>query len=170
MPNDRVPWRQSAETFAAILHRRGVDPAAVSDVAEAWRAFAEFLQIEILGVLADPDADSDGFIVQWGRYSWHDDRLSISFTRQLAVPCDDTDPGDPHEQPDYWQVDLALVFDDAPELTLLDGGHESDTGYYFEPVGARRAAAVAEAAEYAQLQAALKANPVHSDLSFERAC
>jgi hypothetical protein len=123
-------------------------------------------------VPSDPDrrpdnrtgADVDGFIVQWGRYSWHAGRLCVSFTRQLAVPSD-CNCVDIHEQPDLWQVDLTLVFDDAPGLAVLDNSHESDTGFYFEPAGSRRDAAIAEAAQYPQLQAALHATPRHSVLS-----
>jgi hypothetical protein len=160
-----VPWRLSADELVRILHRQGVDPEAVTDVAAAWQAFREFLQVEIEGLAPDPDAD--GFIVQWGRYSWHGGRLSISFTRQLAV-TDGCDCGNPHEQPDYWQVDLALVYDDAPGLMLLDGGHESDTGFSFEPIGPLREAALAAMQQYEQLQAVLNVEPVRSQLSFER--
>jgi hypothetical protein len=78
-----TPWRDSAGTFAEILRRHGVDPEAVTDVEAAWCAFGEFLQVAVDGI--DTDADADGFLVQWGRYSWNDDRLSLSFTRQLAV-------------------------------------------------------------------------------------
>jgi len=129
--------------------------------------FQEFLQTEIDGLTPDPDADVDGFIIQWGRYSWHARRMCVSFTRQLAVPSD-CDCGDLHEQPDYWQVDLALVFDDAAGLAVFENGYESDTGFYFEPAGARRDAAIAEAEQYQQLQAAFRAMPLDSALSFER--
>lgn len=162
-----VPWRRSADLFAQILRRHGLDPNAVADVAAAWRAFREFLQTEIEGLSPDPGADVDGFIIQWGRYSWHGRRLCVSFTRQLAVPSD-CDCDDLHEQPDYWQVDLTLVFDDAAGLAVLDNGHESDTGFYFEPAGPRRDAAIAEAEQYQQLQAAFDATPLRSALSFER--
>jgi hypothetical protein len=78
--------------------------------------------------------------------------------------------GDPGEQPDYWQVDLTLVFGDAAGLAALDDGYESDTGFCFEPAGPRRDAAVAKAEQYPQLQAAFNAMPLHSELSFERVC
>lgn len=162
-----VPWRRSADLFAQILSRHGLEPIAVTDVATAWRAFREFLQTEVEGLTPEPDADVDGFIVQWGRYSWHGRRLCVSFTRQLAVPGD-CDCGDLHEQHDYWQVDLTLVFNDAAGLAVLDSGYESDTGFYFEPAGARRDAAITEAERYQQLQAALRATALHSTLSFER--
>ncbi|MFC7551027.1 hypothetical protein, partial [Plantactinospora sp. GCM10030261] len=65
-----VPWRRSVDEFTRILRQHGQEPAAVTDVAAAWRAFREFLDVEIEGLVPDLDADVDGFIVQWGRYSW----------------------------------------------------------------------------------------------------
>jgi hypothetical protein len=160
-----VPWRRSADEFTRILPKHGQEPAAVTDVAAGWRAFREFLQVEIEDLVPEPDADVDGFIVQWGRYSWHGGRQRVSFTRQMAVPSASGDP-----QPDYWQVDLTLVFDDAAGLAVLESGHESDTGFFFRPVGRLRDAAVAEAGRYPQLDAALTARPAHSELSFDRVC
>ena len=92
-----VPWRSSADEFSRILREYGQEPTAGTDVAAAWRAFCEFLHVEIKGFVPEPDADVDGFIVQWGRYSWHGGRQCVSFTRQLAVPTGSSDP-----QPDYW--------------------------------------------------------------------
>jgi hypothetical protein len=45
-----IPWRSSAEVFAQILRRHGVDPNAVANIETAWRAFGEFLQVEVDGI------------------------------------------------------------------------------------------------------------------------
>jgi hypothetical protein len=110
-------WRSSAEEFVEILQRYGVDPAGVTDVAAAWQAFDEFLQVEIDGVDTSDGCDADGFIVQWGRYSWTAERLCLSLTRQLAV-ADGADRADPGGNAQYWQIDLQMCFDDAPICLL----------------------------------------------------
>ncbi len=114
-------WRSAAHELAHALRRHGVDPDAVTDVRMAWIAFREFAQVEFSGLDPTPESDADGLIAQWGRYSWNDNKLSLSFTRQLAV-IGDTEPGEPDWQPDYWQVELVLLFDDAPEPLLLSSG------------------------------------------------
>src|SRR5688500_18043879 len=106
-----IPWRTSADALAQILRRHGVEPAAVISVESAWLAFTEFLQVEVDGIDPHPDADADGFIVQWGRYSWNDKRLSLSFTRQIAI-ADGRDQENPDWHPEYWQIDLQMCFDD----------------------------------------------------------
>ncbi len=106
-----IPWRSSPDALAQVLRRHGVEPDAVISVQSAWLAFAEFLQVEVDGIDPDPDADADGFIVQWGRYSWNDKRLSLSFTRQLAI-ADGSDRNDPDWQLEYWQIDLQMCLDD----------------------------------------------------------
>ena len=158
-----VSWRSSAEELARILRTRGVDPAAVTSTAAAWRAFREFTQARIGGL--DHGPDSDGFIVQWGRYRWDDHQLSISFTRQLAVPA--ADHGRPGRQPDLWQVSLTIVFGDDPALDCLETGRDSGTGFRFEPRGPERGAALDDAEARDQVQAALAARPVHSYLRLE---
>ncbi|MDI6105419.1 hypothetical protein QLQ12_43240 [Actinoplanes sp. NEAU-A12] len=75
-----VRLENPGEAFDRILINHHVDPDNVSDVESAWLAFTEFAQGEIDGV--DPDADSDGFIIQWGR---HGGAASLTFTRQLAI-------------------------------------------------------------------------------------
>jgi len=45
-----VSWRSSTEEFARILHAHGVDPAAVTSTAAAWRAFRVFTQDRIGGL------------------------------------------------------------------------------------------------------------------------
>jgi hypothetical protein len=156
-----IPWRSSPEAFARILRRHGVDPTAVTDVEAAWRAFGEFLQVEIDGIDTTPDSDADGFIVQWGRYSWNDKRPSLSFTRQLAVAGSGDDP-------ELWQIDLVMCFDDLHGLDSLN------TGFVFDLAGPPLSAALAEVRaemeRYPQLQAVWRMIPVSSDLSFEPAC
>jgi len=166
-----IPWRSSPEVFAQILRRHGVDSAAVTDVEAAWRAFGEFLQVEIDGV--DRDPDSDGFIVQWGRYSWNEKRPSLSFTRQLAV-AGSGDRDDPDWQLEYWQIDLQMCFDDEPDLLGLDSLNFQDTDFGFDPIGLPRTAALAEARaemeRYPQLRTLWRMTPVSSDLSFDNVC
>jgi hypothetical protein len=163
-----IAWRDAAETFEQILRKHGVQPTAIADVEAAWRAFADFLQTEICGV-APADEDGDGFIVQWGRRSWGDNRLLLALTRQLAV-----DPDDSGRQ-ELWQVELGIAFDDEPALIALESGLDApDTGFRFDPIGPLRATAMAEVCVQAQRQALVRAmwaaTPVHSELTFECVC
>lgn len=165
-----APWQSTADVFGQVLRRHGLDPSAVTDVAEAWAAFAEFLQIEVDGILSPVDQDGDGFIVQWGRSSWNGYRPSLSFTRQLAIP----DAEDPAWQPSYWQLDLAMTFEDQPGLAGLDELNESDTGFSFTPVGPERAAELTEMHKhylglYPQLQAMWNAKPITTELTMYQA-
>jgi hypothetical protein len=168
-----ISWQASAEVFAEILRRHGVEPDAVSDVDAAWGAFDEFLQIDLDGIVEEPDSDADGFIIQWGRYSWNGGRLSLAFTRQLAV-TDGEGQKDPDSQPALWQVDLEMCFDDEPDLIGLDTLNSSDTGFSFDPIGPQRTAELAEMRtdmeRHPQLQAIWSATPVSSSLSFECVC
>jgi hypothetical protein len=143
-----IGWRDSAQEFARILRRRGLDPDAVHDVEGAWQAFCEFMQLEVDGIDPEPDSDADGFIVQWGRYSWNDGRISLSFTRQLAA-VEEVDLYD-EVGPVLWQVSLTMMFDDSPELQGVDGVPTADTGFSFEPIGPERVAALAEARVFMQ--------------------
>lgn len=138
-----IAWRAAAETFEQIVRNHGVQPTAVTDVEAAWCAFVEFLQTEISGI-APVDEDGDGFIVQWGRRSWGNNRLLLVLTRQLAV-VDSGDREDPGCQGELWQVELGIAFDDEPALIALeDGLGASDTGFRFDPIGPERAAALVE--------------------------
>lgn len=165
-------WRAAAESFARLLRKHGVQPAAVTDVEAAWRAFDEFAQTEIGGVA--PADDGDGFIVQWGRRSWGDNRLFLTLTRQLAV-VDLGDRDDPDRQAELWHVELEIAFDDEPALVVLEPGLDApDTGFRFDPIGSLRATALAEVRVQAQRQALVRAMwtaiPVNSELRFDCAC
>ncbi|MFG3701786.1 hypothetical protein ACGF5C_28365 [Micromonospora sp. NPDC047620] len=169
----RIPWQASIDVFTQILGRHGVEPAAVTDVEAAWGAFAEFLQLEIDGIDPTPESDADGLIVQWGRRSWSDNRLILTFTRQLAV-ADVGDRADPYWQPELWQLDFEMTFDDEPRLTGLDSLEVQDTGFRFASTGPLRTAALADAWAGAQRHAPVRAawitTPASSGLSFECVC
>ena len=159
--------------FAQILRRHGVDQDSVTDVEAAWGAFAEFLQLDIDCLDPTPDSDADGFIIQWGRRSWSDNLLILTFTRQLAI-VDVGDHDDSYWQPELWQLDLEMAFDDEADLIGLDRLDVQDTGFRFPPVGPLRAAALtdtwAETQRHAPVRAAWIATPAGSGLSFESVC
>lgn len=165
-----VAWQSSLDEFGRVLRRHGVAADAVTDIETAWQAFCEFLEVEVDGI--DPSLDADGFIIQWGRYTWTDRRPSLSFTRQLAI-TDDSE-ADPDRDPAYWQIDLQMCFADKPELAGIDNLEVQDTGFAFDPIGPQRNTALAEARNemerYAQLRAAWHATPTGSSLTFERVC
>lgn len=169
----RIPWRTSVDMFTQILQRHGVEQDAVTDVEAAWGAFAEFLQLDVEGIDPTPDSDADGFIIQWGRRSWSNNRLILSFTRQLAV-ADVGDRADPYWQPELWQLDLEMAFNDEPDLVGLDSLDVQDTGFRFAPTGPLRTAALAdtwtEAQRHAPVRAAWNTTPASSGLSFECVC
>ncbi|SBT40724.1 ligand-gated ion channel [Micromonospora auratinigra] len=145
----------------------------MTDVEAAWGAFAEFLQLDIAGIDPTPDSDADGFIIQWGRRSWSDNRLILTFTRQLAI-ADVGDHDDPGWQPELWQLALEMAFVHEADLVGLDSLDVHDTGIKFAPTGPLRAAALAHtrmtARRYAPVRAAWLAAPASSGLSFDSAC
>ncbi len=166
-------WRTASEAFEQILRKHGVEPAAATDVEAAWCAFVDFAQTEIVGI-APAGEDGDGFIVQWGRRSWGDNRLHLTLTRQLAV-VDIGDRTNPDWQPELWQLELAIAFDDEPALIALELGlGDADTGFRFDPIGPLRAAALAQVRTQVQRQALGRAlwtvTPVNSELTFECVC
>ncbi|MFF2132247.1 hypothetical protein ACFVW1_44260 [Streptomyces olivochromogenes] len=105
------------DVFARILRQRAVEPESVRDVDAAWDAFGEFLQVEVEGI-ERLENDGDGFIVEWGRWGWNDDQPSMSFGRLLAVNGADHRDA-PDRQPEYWKVELQLVFGED-RLPLTD--------------------------------------------------
>ncbi|MEU1964132.1 hypothetical protein ABZ541_03135 [Micromonospora sediminicola] len=170
-----VPWWSSAEVFAQHLAGPGVDTTDVVnvvDVEAAWLAFGEFLQVEVDGVDPYPASDADGFIVQWGSYSWNGYHPSLTFTRQFAIAGTDDQPGS-WTDPEYWQVSLEMCFEDGPDLTGIAALPEQDTGFNFAPVGPRRQAALAKMRstleQHSQLRAAWRTKPAISSLTIERA-
>ncbi|MGI5176937.1 hypothetical protein ACQEVZ_11445 [Dactylosporangium sp. CA-152071] len=177
-----VLWRAAGESLDQSLREHGLDPAGVDNVEAAWRAFCAFLQVEIDGIDPEPDSDADGFIVQWGRYSWNGGLPSLDFTRQLAV-VDVHDAGgtegtegsdDVEVGPELWQVSLRLWFADGPELAGIGELRPSDSGFDFTPVGAGREAALAAVRDQIErlppVRAAWRAKPVGSGLAFDCAC
>lgn len=168
-----ISWRSSAEAFAQILRQHGVEPDAVRDVDAAWDAFVAFLQIEIeSGGNEEPESDGDGFIAEWGRWDWNDDEPALSFGRLLAVTSAG-DRDDPHGQPEYWKIELQLVFREDPAWADLDSIGHQDTGFDYDEIGELRAAALAEMRRFiescSQLAAMWRAEPTRSDLTLERA-
>ncbi|WP_217554986.1 hypothetical protein [Streptomyces sp. GbtcB6] len=163
-----IPWSAGSDAFSQILRRRAIEPDAVRDVAAAWDAFGEFLQIEVEGI----ENDGDGFIVEWGKWDWNADQPSLSFGRLLAV----NDAGDrdaPDWQPEYWKVELQLVFAEDPAWADLDTLGHQDTGFDYDEIGAPRIAALGETRRfiesYPQLAAMWRAEPTGSRLTLERA-
>jgi hypothetical protein len=159
------------DVFARILRQHAVEPGSVRDVAAAWDAFGEFLQTEVEGI-ERPENDGDGFIVEWGKWGWNEDHPALSFGRLLAVSESD-DRDDPHWQPEYWKVELQLIFAEDPAWADLDRLGHQDTGFEYDEIGAPRMAALGEMRRfiesYPQLAAMWRAEPTRSDLTLERA-
>ncbi|GAA0976234.1 hypothetical protein GCM10009555_035430 [Acrocarpospora macrocephala] len=129
----------------------------------AWAAFAEFAQTNIAGIDTRPDSDSDGFILQWGRWSWNDHRPSMSFTRQVAVPCEN----DQFEGlVELWQIELVLFYEDSVALSSYS---DQDTGFYFPNGDEEWQVALMEGQDFPPLQAVAKTAPVSSSLTLEHA-
>ncbi|MEV1319968.1 hypothetical protein AB0J14_28255 [Micromonospora arborensis] len=145
----------------------------MDNVETVWKAFREFLAQPVGGLEPGPDSDADGFIVQWGRYSWHDWLPSLSFTRQFAVDVRGTWTETDWYQPEIWQVSLDLIFPDAPALADLDKLDVQDTGLDFSPPGPGRDHAIGEAESevqrYPTLQALWASTPAHSAVTLDRA-
>jgi hypothetical protein len=168
-----IAWRDSPEELAKLLRRHGLTPDRVDNVEAAWKAFREFLAQPVDGLEPGPDSDVDGFIVQWGRHSWHDRFPSLSFTRQFAVDVRDTWTETDWYQPEYWQVSLDLVFPDTPALADLAQLSVQNTGFDFSPRGSERDHAIGEAEwelqHYPTLQALWASTPLRSAVTLDRA-
>ncbi len=165
-------WKSSPELFALILRRHGLDPDAVDDVARAWSAFQEFVQVQIDGIEPAED-DGDGFIVQWGRWGWNDNCPTLAFTRQFAVN-DEDDRNEEFWQPQRWNIELELFFADAPAWADLDNMPWTNSmGFDFDPIGHERTAMLAQIAAFIetlpQVSAMWRATPIGSALKLERA-
>jgi hypothetical protein len=159
--------------LAGLLREHGQDPNRVSSVEAAWQAFQSFLASRVDGLEPGPDSDADGFIVQWGRYGWTDRCPSLTFTRHMAVDVRATWTESEWYQPEYWQVNLNLVFDDAPALADVDELEVADTGFYFSPPGPEQDRAFREVEweiqQYPTLQALWASTPVRSGLDLDHA-
>ena len=168
-----VEWRDSPDVLARLLREHEQDPGRVDNVEAAWRAFRSFLGTVIDGLEIGPDCDADGFIVQWGRYGWNDRRPSLTFTRQLAVDVKAPQTGPGWHQPEYWQVNLELVFDEVPAPADLDQLEMRDTGFDFSPPGPEQEHAFRKVESAVQQHPALQAlwasTPVRSNLTFNEA-
>lgn len=168
-----IVWRDSPEELVGLLRRHGLTPDRVDNVEAAWKAFREFLAQPVDGLEPGVDSDADGFIVQWGRYSWHDRLPSLGFTRQFAVDVRDTSAETDWYQPEYWQVSLDLVFPDTPALADLDRLNVQSTGFDFSPIGPERDHALSEAEwelqRYPTLQKLWASTPIRSAVTLDRA-
>jgi hypothetical protein len=159
--------------LARLLREHGQDPDRVISVEAAWQAFRSFLATPIDGLEPGPGSDADGFIVQWGRYGWNDRRPSLMFTRQMAVDVRATRTDSDWYQPEYWQMNLELVFDDVSALADLDQLQVQDTGFAFSPPGPEQEHALREVEgviqQYPTLQALWASTPVRSRLYLDNA-
>jgi hypothetical protein len=159
--------------LARLLREQGQDPNKVTSVEAAWQAFQSFLASPIDGLEPGLDSDADGFIVQWGRYGWHDKRPSLMFTRHMAVDVRETWRESDWYQPEYWQMNLELVFDDVPSLADVDQLEVANTGFDFSLPGPEQDRAFREVEweiqQYPTLQALWASTPVRSSLDLESA-
>ena len=164
-------WKSSAELFAQIIRRHGAEPDAVTDVSTAWNAFQDFAQVELDGV--EPGEDGERCIIQWGCWDWNDHRPALVFTRTLAVNDHEGDRDDEYWQPQYWNVEIELLFADDPAWADLEDMAWRSSEVYYAPVGPERTASLAEAADFAkslpQIQALWNATPTSSRLIVDRA-
>lgn len=168
-----VWWRDSPDVLARLLREHGQDPGRVTNVEAAWQAFRSFLASPVDGLEPGPDRDADGFMVQWGRYGGTDKRPRLTFTRHMAVDVRATWTESDWYQPEYWQVNLELVFDDGPALADFDELEVGDTGFYFSPPGPEQDRAFGEVEweiqQYPTLQALWASTPVLSSLDLDHA-
>jgi hypothetical protein len=157
---DAVRPETPAEAFDRLLLNYHIDPDGITDVEPAWLAFTEFAQTGIDGLA--PGDDADGFIVQWGRYSWNERTAALTFTRRLNLLTDGSGPAAGH--PALRQVDLEMRF--RGFHTLATG----DSGLHFAAIGPPRAAALAAVRAAVEEQPLLSAlwhtKPVTSSLTY----
>jgi hypothetical protein len=150
---EAVRSESPGEILERLLLEHHVDPDAVTDVECAWLPFTEFAQTPIDGLA--PDADVDGVIVRWGRYSWTDRAATLTFARRLAMPDG------------LWQASLTIQFRGFPALPA------GDTGWDLSPAGPVRAAALtrirAGVDDHPALRELWYARPAGSAVTFSRA-
>lgn len=164
-------WKDSPEVLARLLREHGQDPGQVTSVEAAWQAFCAFLRCPVDGLEPGPGTDADGFIVQCGRYGWNDRAPRLAFTRQFAVNVRTTTAEPDRYQPEYWQVSLDLVFEDAPALAGLDQAGPAGSGFDFCPAGPDRDGVLQEVERGMQQHPALRelwsSSPVRSTLALD---
>jgi hypothetical protein len=152
-------WQDSATVLGGLLRHRGQDPRGVTSTAEAWAAFEEFLQADVDGICRPVDEyDSDGFFVRWNRQF-------LTLRRQLAIAGKPEDMADEFWEPEYWQVDLELVYGDGEDLF---DEYDADTGFYcFDNAEDLRTGHADVRGTCQPLRMALGRTPVSSSLTFE---
>jgi hypothetical protein len=168
-----ISWLNSADVLREMIRKQGSDPDRVESPESAWRVFCAFLAVEVDGLETALDCDADGFIVQWGRYSWNGGLPSLTFTRQFAVDVRAAWTETDWYQPEYWQVSLDMVFPDQPALADLDQLNTSNSGFYFERPGPDMDNALREALwdfeQYPTLQALWASTPLRSAVDLAQA-
>ncbi|MFG2113757.1 hypothetical protein ACGFRB_14180 [Streptomyces sp. NPDC048718] len=164
------PWKTGAAAFERILDRHTAAPGG-GVMAAAWAAFEEFAQVPVEGLagLEDDGDDKDGFIVEWGAWSWNGYRPALTLGRQLTVEGD----GHPDDL-QLWMVEFQAVFAENPAWAGLlgsDGG--GDTGFDFAPLGSPRAEALADTRRFIDghpvLSVMWRSTPVETGVSLGRA-
>ncbi|MFE6175318.1 hypothetical protein [Streptomyces sp. NPDC056464] len=75
--------------------------------------------------------------------------------RALLAVTGDGGRDDPEWQPEYWKVELQVVFTEDPAWAELDSLGHQDTGYDFDEIGAARDAALVEIRRYIEFVARL---------------
>jgi hypothetical protein len=153
-----VDWQAGPNLLASILRRHGQALDAMTDTITVWTAFAEFAQTKLAGIDARPDSDADGFILQWGRWSWNNNRPSMSFIRQVAVPCEGDQSGDCVE---LWQIELVLFYEDS---VMLSSHSDQTMGFYFPKHDEEWKAVLIRAGDFPPLLAVATMAPVGSSM------
>lgn len=102
----------------------------------------------------------------------YDDQASLSFGRLLAVG-DGAERDDPYWLPEYWKVELDLVFAEDPAGADFDGVGFQNTGFDHTETGGLRTASLGETRRflksYPQLAAMWRAEPVRSEVTLDQA-
>jgi hypothetical protein len=165
-----IPWPRAGDFLRSVLRDRGLDPDLVESTEAAWHAFCAFLATDVDGLDSAYDTEADGFIVQWGRYSWNDKLPTLDFTRQLAVDISAGQDAFEIGRAALWQVSLQIVFPDHPALDQLE---TRDTGFYFVRTGPQMDSAQREVRQTVDLSPTLRtlwaSKPLKSSVDQEQA-
>ncbi|NUR74175.1 MAG: hypothetical protein HOU81_25480 [Hamadaea sp.] len=155
-----------------MLRQQGHDPDRVGSPEAAWPVFRAFLAMDLDGLETSEGTDADGFAISWGRYSWNDDLPSLSFERYMAVdvPADWTETE--WYQPEYWRLDLDMIFADSPAFSDIDKLNTQDSGIYYERSRPAMETALREALweieQHPTLRALWTSTPMRSTIDLER--